>query len=169
MTSPRTLVLMRHAKAESHADADERRVLAPAGRRQASAAGAAMAADGLRLDAALVSSAARTRQTWELLAHELPDAPDAEIRQDLYEATPHSVLEVLRRVDDAVGTLLVVGHEPVVSSLALLLAGPGSSHLHDVRAGVPTATRCVLTVPSGWAELAPRSAVLDAVVRPSAD
>ena len=55
MTSPRTLVLMRHAKAEGHASADELRVLAPSGRRQATAAGAAMAADGLRFDAALVS------------------------------------------------------------------------------------------------------------------
>ncbi|WP_233251612.1 SixA phosphatase family protein [Serinibacter arcticus] len=169
MTSPRTLVLMRHAKAEGHASADELRVLAPSGRRQATAAGAAMAADGLRFDAALVSSAVRTRQTWELVAERLSGAPTAEVRDDLYDATARTALEVLRHVEDGVATLLVVGHEPVMSSLALLLAGPGSEHLHEVRAGVPTATRCILAVPSSWADLAPRSAVLTAVVRTAAD
>ena len=169
MTAARTLVLMRHAKAEGHADADDLRALAPSGRRQASAAGAAMAADGLRFDAALVSAAVRTRQTWELVAQNLTGAPTPEVREDLYDATARNALEVLRHVDDGVATLLVLGHEPVMSSLALLLAGPGSQHLHEVRAGVPTATRCVLTVPRSWADLAPQSAVLTAVVRTAAD
>lgn len=176
----RTLVLMRHAKAEAFAASDQERPLAPAGRRQAVAAGESLAAAGLQPDAALVSSAVRTRQTWELLASRLGRAPLPEVRDDLYDATARTALDVLRTVDDAVVTLLVVGHEPVMSSLSLLLAaggdrreGPGdvelAGDLGQVRLGIPTATRCVLTLDGDWSDLAPGGAVLRSLDRTPTD
>ncbi|PWD49541.1 phosphohistidine phosphatase [Serinibacter arcticus] len=165
MTEPRTLVLLRHAKAEGFAGSDEARPLAVAGRRQATAVGQALQASGPVPDAALVSSAVRTRQTWELLASGLTAPPEPELLDDLYDATARSALDLVRHVEPDVRTLLVVGHEPVMSSLALLLAGPGSIDLHQVSAGIPTATRCVLTLEGPWAELGRQGAALTAVVR----
>ena len=68
----------------------------------------------------------------------------------------------MQGVSDDVRTLLVVGHEPTVSQLAAGLAGPDSDEttLTRVRAGVPTASRSLLTVQTGWADLAAGGATL---------
>ena len=167
MSQQRTLVLMRHAKAEAFAGSDEARPLAVTGRLQAAAAGEEINADGPRPDLVLVSSALRTRQTWELLAGRLDAAPASQLREDLYDASARSALDIIRLVEAEVGTLMVVGHEPVMSSLALMLAGPGSVGIEQVRLGVPTATRCILTVPTSWADLGRDGAVLTDVRRTS--
>ena len=61
----RTLVVMRHAKAEPYAETDARPPPdRAAGAADAAAAGRFLAAAGLVPDHALVSSAARTRETW---------------------------------------------------------------------------------------------------------
>ncbi|HCX84465.1 MAG TPA: phosphohistidine phosphatase [Micrococcales bacterium] len=162
-----TLVLLRHAKAEPHAASDAARPLALRGRRQAAAVGDALAADGPVPDLVLVSAATRTRQTWELLAARLPVRPDVAVLEELYDAGPRTVLSLLRGVDDAVGTVLVVGHEPVMSSTAALLASADSDeHLLDaVHRGVPTAARSVLELDAGWAALDRGTARLVAVER----
>ena len=61
------LILMRHAQAESSAPSggDEARPLSAAGRAEALLMGRALAERGLKPDLALVSTAVRTRQTWE--------------------------------------------------------------------------------------------------------
>ncbi|GMA31049.1 phosphohistidine phosphatase [Litorihabitans aurantiacus] len=169
---PRTLVLMRHASAQPWADADgsdHDRELTSAGLRQAAAAGRALAGRGFSPDLVLVSSAVRTRQTWEQVAAGLPRHGDVEVRDDLYDADAGDVAGLLTEVDDAVATVLVIGHEPVISSLARRLASAGSSAAHLVAAGVPTATRCVLEVDSPWSDLAPRGADLVAVDRTPTD
>lgn len=181
MPPTRTLVLMRHAKAEAYAGSDAARPLALAGRRQALAAGEQLAASGVRLDAALVSAAVRTRQTWELLASRIPDAPTPRFHDDLYDATARTALDVVRAAEPEAATLIVVGHEPVMSSLAVLLHGEGgagasevdgagvAADLAQIRVGIPTATRCVLTFEGEWADLVRGGAVLRAVQRTPAD
>ena len=61
------LILMRHAQAEASAPSggDEARPLSAAGRAEALLMGRALAERGLKPDLALVSTAVRTRQTWE--------------------------------------------------------------------------------------------------------
>lgn len=169
--APRRLVLLRHAKAEAYAESDEARPLALRGRRQAVGVGAALAEVGLVPDLALVSAAVRTRQTWELLASRLPGEPEVRITRDLYDAGTRGVLALVHEVPDDVATLLVVGHEPVMSSLAAYLAGPESDRalLQSVQLGVGTATRCVLEVPGGWAALGRAGARLVAVERSPED
>ena len=58
-------------------------------------------------------------------------------------------------VDDGVGTLLVVGHEPTISDVALGLAGTGSQR--DAAAQIslkyPTSAVAVLRVPGPWSGL----------------
>jgi phosphohistidine phosphatase len=69
------LILMRHAEAEPAAGSgrDRDRVLSGRGRKDSAAMARALAGRGMRPDLALVSPAARTRQTWELLHDAFPE------------------------------------------------------------------------------------------------
>src|ERR1700754_3413605 len=124
MSAPdRTLLLLRHAKSDyPDGVADHERPLAPRGVREAGLAGDWIRANVAAGDAVLCSNAARTRQT---LARTGLDA-GAAVRYDdeLYDTTPGSVIQLVNGTDDDVHTLLVVGHEPTMSMLALGLADP---------------------------------------------
>ncbi len=169
----RRLVLLRHAKAEpSGGVADELRRLTAVGIRQASAVGASLHAAGLVPERALVSSAVRTRETWEHLAVALGDepAPEVVVSDEIYLAHPLEVVDLVRRTDARVRTLLVVGHEPAMSAAATLLAGEGEpGHVAQVRTGLGTGAYAVLDVVGPWEGLARGSAVLTGVVRPAWD
>lgn len=166
----RTLVLLRHAKAEAAGALDDRlRPLALKGRRQAGEVGASLHAAGLVPDLVLVSSAVRTRQTWDLLRGALGLGSDAaRLSDELYSAGVRSLVAVLRELDGDPGCVLVVGHEPTVSQTASALAGPGSDDaaVARVRVGVPTATYSVLDLAGPWGDLVPDGARLRRVVAP---
>jgi phosphohistidine phosphatase len=165
------LVLLRHAKAE-HSDSldDQLRPLALPGRKQASQVGAGLRAAGVVPDVVLVSSAVRTRQTWDLVRAglDLP-AEVARVSDELYSAGVQSVIGLLRELEESAGTVLVVGHEPTVSQTAAALAGPGSDDaaVAQVRVGVSTGAYSVLEVPGSWADLVPDAARLLRVVAPA--
>ncbi|WP_225754237.1 histidine phosphatase family protein [Actinotalea sp. Marseille-Q4924] len=164
----RRLVLLRHAKAEvSAALRDDMRPLALRGRRQCGDVAAHLTAAGLLPDVVLVSSALRTRQTWELVRAGLGDvAARVEVTDRLYLAGVAELLDVLREVDEDARTVLVVGHEPTVSAAAARLAGEGEAeHLAQVRAGLPTASSAVLETHAVWAALDAGDARLVDVVR----
>lgn len=169
MSSPsggRTLILLRHAKAEHGGGTDHARELAPKGRRQASALGPMLRDTIGRVDLALVSSAARTRQTAEILAGGM-DITWSDERDELYDAGRGDVLEILRDVPASTRTVLVVGHEPTISQLARYLHDDPSDRLGaDVRLGVSTSTACVLDVPVSWKKLDEGACHLRALVRP---
>jgi len=148
----RTLVLIRHAKSD-YPDSvpDHERPLADRGVREAGIAGDWLRANVPAIDAVLCSSAVRTRQT---LARTGIDAP-VSYRDELYAAHPGTVIDEINGVDDGVVTLLVVGHEPTISHLALGLAGPGSDRdtAQQIALKFPTSAIAVLTVPGSWSDL----------------
>ena len=67
MTDRRRLIVMRHAKAEPFAPSDHARPLTYRGIASARDVGDHLRDGGLAPDYAIVSSALRTRQTWEAL------------------------------------------------------------------------------------------------------
>jgi len=149
----RTLVLMRHAKS-SYPDGvpDHARPLAPRGQREAGLAGAWLLDQVAPIERVLCSSATRTRQTLGLTNVAAP----VDFLDRLYGATPGTLISEVNGVDDAVGTLLVVGHEPTVSQVALGLADPNGSNRTAVGAismKFPTSGIAVLHVAGGWADL----------------
>jgi len=77
-------------------------------------------------DQVLVSSALRTRDTWRLVAAELPAHPRVVFAEALYEASAADILSQIRLVEPSSGCLAVVGHNPGLEDLAKQLAGPGS-------------------------------------------
>lgn len=166
----RRLVLLRHAKAEpSGSVADALRPLALVGRKQATRIGPALVELGVVPEVVLCSDAVRTRQTWDLLKVGLGDSePEVTISGDVYTAGVEEILALVAAVDPRVRTVLVVGHEPVMSAVAAYLAGPGSdpAAFAQVQVGVPTAAYSVLESSAGWDAWTERSAVLSTLDRP---
>jgi phosphohistidine phosphatase len=151
----RVLVIVRHAKAEPSAATDHERRLTDGGRADAGAAGSWLAGSGVRPDRVLVSSAARTRDTWESLAGGASYVLEAEYDDSLYAAGPETALDLLRETSDEVTTLLVIGHNPTMAFLAQMLEdGEGDAEASTAMAeGFPTTAVAVLEHDGTWAEL----------------
>ena len=148
----RTLILLRHAKSDYPAGVpDHDRPLAPRGIREGALAGDWLRAHAPVIDAVLCSTATRTRQT---LARTEIDAP-VQFVDRLYDATPGIALAEINNVADDVSTLLLIGHEPVMSSLALGLAGPGSSKeaIQAIEHKYPTSSIAVSELRTPWSAL----------------
>lgn len=143
---------MRHAKSDYPPGVtDHERPLAKRGEREGALAGEWLRANVSPVDAVLCSSAARTRQT---LARAAVGAPVTYL-DELYDTTPGETLRQINAVGEDVTTLLVVGHEPTTSEVALRLAGPGSDReaADQIFRKFPTSAIAVLTVPTPWSEL----------------
>ena len=164
-SSPRLLVIVRHAKSDQKQPvtvADHDRPLSRRGRRDAPALGRWLAAAVGTPDLVLCSSALRAQQTWQLAAAQLVEAPVPRVRPELYLASPGKVLALVREVSADVRTLVIVGHEPVQSTLVQALAGPGSSvqALTALAAGFSTSAVAVLEADGPWDALQPHGARL---------
>lgn len=156
----RTLLLLRHAKSDYPTGvADHERPLAPRGEREAVLVGDWLRAHAPAVDAVLCSTATRTRQT---LARTRIDAPVSYVDR-LYDATPGAVIDEINRVGPEVETLLVVGHEPTMSSLALGLAtadGSNSTAAERISTKFPTSAIAVLRTGEPWQQLTLSGATL---------
>jgi phosphohistidine phosphatase len=156
----RTLLLMRHAKSGYPPGvADHDRPLAPRGIREAGLGGDWLRANHPGIDAVLCSTATRTRQT---LANTGIEAP-VQYRERLYDATPGTIIDEINEVADTTDTLLVVGHEPTMSYLAIGLAGAEDTDeaaLQRISEKFPTSAIAVLRVNGGWKDLQLEQAAL---------
>ena len=85
-------------------------------------------------DVVITSSAARSRETWKRMQKILgaPNIPVV-IEDKLYSSGPSAMLEALHRAPDKAKTVLMIGHQPVVSSFARKLAN-GSTPSSCMRA-----------------------------------
>ncbi|MER5474585.1 histidine phosphatase family protein [Streptomyces sp. NPDC002935] len=165
----RRLVVLRHAKSAWPGGVpDHERPLATRGRRDAPAAGRAMAGADLLPDLVLCSTAVRARQTWELAAEQWGTPPPVRLDERLYAADVPELLEAVREVPEHVRTLLLVGHNPGLEELVLELAVDGlDDTLDQVRTKFPTSAVAVLVWHgSAWHELGSGEALLTDVVVP---
>jgi phosphohistidine phosphatase len=178
----RTLWLLRHAKTVTDpppGGSDFDRVLAPRGRRDATALGRLFAGDGAGLGpalrrvprptVALVSPAARTRATAELVLARMDEPPECRFDDKLYGADPEEVLAFLRDLGDDVDAAMVVGHNPTAHSLSQGLIAPRDKKGLSLaeRTGFPT---CALGVYSfkvdRWSDVGEGTAKLVALLAP---
>lgn len=159
----RRLVVLRHAKsAWPEGVPDHERPLAPRGRRDAPAAGHALAEIDCLPDLALCSTATRARETWELASAQWGTPPPVRHDPRLYAADVPELLQVVREAPAQAATLLLIGHNPGLEELVLDLAGDGLDNLLDeVRLKFPTSVIAVLTWRgTTWRDLAPGTALL---------
>jgi phosphohistidine phosphatase len=166
----RRLLLLRHAKSDwsvgGQRDID--RVLAERGRKVAPLLGHYLARHGLRPDRVLVSSARRTRETWDFVAPAFDEAPPVVYEPRLYEAAPKLLIAVVREAPDEAHTLMLVGHNPGMQQLADLLVGSGDVHARQsLVEKFPTAALAVIDFPvDQWRAVEPSAGRLDRFVTP---
>ena len=142
----RSVWLLRHAKTVADpppGGTDFDRVLAPRGRRDATALGQLFAGTGEGLptelkrvprpQVALVSPAARTTATAELVLEAVTDPPELRFEDGLYQADPNDVLAYLRELPDEVTAAMVVGHNPTAHALSQGLIRSGDKKGHRWR------------------------------------
>ncbi len=158
----RTLVVMRHSKAEQAGPTDLERELMARGRADAAAAGAWLQAQGVTPHCALVSAATRTRQTWTAVADGAGWSLEPTFDHGLYAADPDTALDLVRALDDDCAAAIVIGHNPTMAFLAQLLDdGEGDVEAGNAMAvGFPTSAVAVFTYAGPWADLEPASATV---------
>jgi phosphohistidine phosphatase len=166
----RTLLLLRHAKSswDEPALADLDRPLAPRGQRAVPLIAKHIKAHGWTPELVLCSPAERVRQTWQLMAPILGERAACKTLKTIYLGAPSRLLEALRRADDGVRTLMMIGHNPGLGRLAVDLSGAGPGRaLARLRDKFPTAGLAVIGFEAEhWADLAPGAGRLEAFVRP---
>jgi len=167
---PKTLFLLRHAKAVMGGTqmSDGERPLDHRGQKAAREMGRLMNERGWVPHAALVSPARRTRQTWALLAPELDGAPVPAFPQALYPGSVTSLLSEAAQLPDEKSSAVIVGHNPSIGQLAVILAGSGSDPhaLALVEEKFPTAALAKLDFDCAWREIGPGSGRLADFLRP---
>ncbi len=161
----RRLYLLRHAKSswKDQRLADHERPLAGRGRRAAKAIRRHVKEQGIDPELVLCSTAKRARQTLEGIEPALGRGA-VRVEAELYGAGSAALLARLQHVPARVRSVMVIGHNPALQDLALLLARDGSTEL-EVK--FPTAALATLAFrgPS-WAVLDRGKADLIEFVRP---
>jgi phosphohistidine phosphatase len=166
----RRLLLLRHAKAERSQPGarDHDRSLTERGRTDAGKLGAYIARHRLAPDLAMVSTAARTRQTWELVAAALPETPAVRFEERIYEASPEAILQAIKQAEPRVRTLLVIGHNPGLQELAAMLVAAGDVEARQrLNEEFPTAALAVIEFASeDWGRVHRQGGRLEHFVAP---
>lgn len=165
----RTLYLLRHAKSswDDPTLADRDRPLAPRGQRAGRAIAGYVRDRGVAPELVVCSPAVRTRETLDLVAAGFPagNPPRVEYEAAIYEASAEALLGVLRRVPSGEPAVMLVGHQPGIQDLALLLAAADADR-ERLGGKFPTGALATFAVPVQWAELGPGSAGLSGYVKP---
>jgi phosphohistidine phosphatase len=164
----KTLTLLRHAKStwDDPVARDFDRPLNRRGRKAARRIGEEMRALGLAFDAVIASPAVRVKETLaeveQGFGRDLPVA----FEQAVYLAHPETLLDLVRAADDTAQSLLLVGHNPGLESLAIDLAGAGSLRA-EIAVKYPTATLAEIALPAlSWADVAPGTGTIERFIRP---
>lgn len=163
----KTLTLLRHAKSgwDDPSLSDFERPLNARGHVAARAMGREMRALGLAGDRIVASPAARVTETIDGLAESYgPLAPVYDER--IYLASLDTLLDIVRATDDAHHTLLLVGHNPGMERLALLLSRGGPLH-DEVALKYPTGALAEISFPvDHWRDVAESGGTLERFLRP---
>ena len=124
----RTLLLMRHARAEPDTGDDKARQLLPEGRQDAGRIGHFMHGEFGKPGSVVASEAVRARQTSQIVASALgvPDRVLVEPRAYTFEGD--ELLAVLRDAPD-VSFLLLIAHSPALEEMTGKLVGTSAAQV----------------------------------------
>lgn len=149
------LHLLRHAKSGRNEGLEDRdRTLSKRGREAARAIGKRLPDTIGQIDLVLCSSSVRTRETADLVLAAYTKPPRTLFEDALYLVGDGALIRRLRRLDEACGSVLVIGHNPGLHQLAVTLAAPKSPQFAALADGkFPTTARASLEIDSDWAAL----------------
>jgi len=166
----RRLILMRHAKTERDAPSgkDQDRRLDERGREDGVEISQWLSLHGYRPELALVSTAKRTQETWELVHATIPSTRPKHM-PELYGASPSELLNAIRNVaasDPQV--LLVIAHNPGLHELALaLITGGDPEGRRALATNLPTAGVVLIDFATDdWSEVSFRKGRLERFASP---
>jgi phosphohistidine phosphatase len=165
-----TLHLWRHAKAEKGdaGIADFDRKLTAGGTRAAAEMAMVIIARSDQPTRIVCSTAQRTRETLAPLVLALGAEASIELTRRIYDASPGTLLHLVQAQSSESDSLMLVGHNPGLETLAGLLTGGGeAAALHRFRQGFPPGALAVLQFDADrWPEIAPGNGQLIAFVTP---
>lgn len=162
------LYLLRHAKAGWALPGvrDFDRPLEPSGIEDAAATGTAMRACGFVPDVTLCSNALRAKETLQGLAANA-DTGRVVYLDTLYTEDAAGYLDIIRE-HGRHGSLLVIGHNPMMEDLTAAISGDGEEGARDIlNYGFPTSGLAVVRFEGSLAEAATGKGYLEAFLTPS--
>lgn len=124
-------------------------------------------AESVGPDVVLCSTARRAVDTLEGIRPAFPDDADVRFEEELYGAGSSLLIRRLRTVGRDVDVAMLVGHNPGLEDLAMLLVDDGDPELvARLTAKFPTGAIATLSFDRRWADLAPGDARLDGYFTP---
>jgi len=164
----KTLFLLRHAKSDwaGPALSDFERPLNGRGRKAARAMGREFRLRGLAADRILASPAARVVETLALVAEGYGGRMPVDYDQRLYLASRETLLDFVHATDDGSERLLIVGHNPGLEQLVMMLALGGDLR-RQAAEKYPTGTLARIALETAsWRDVKSGGGTLDLFLRP---
>ncbi len=170
----KTLTLLRHAKStwDDPVERDFDRPLNGRGRRAAARMGQWLRDEGLvgddaGFDHVRASPAVRVRQTIEGVEDGMRRPLHALFDTRIYLASAVTLLDLVQSFEATAATALLVGHNPGLEDLLLLLTSDADPLRGEAEIKYPTAALAVLDLGvEAWRDVQPGTATLRAFVRP---
>jgi phosphohistidine phosphatase len=158
MDQRHTLLVLRHAQTEDvrPGSRDSERRLTPDGEREAQQLGDYLREQEVRIDTVLCSSAARARQTLELLKLDRLEQDRVEIADLFYNAGGDTLLNAVRDLPDDCQVVLLVGHAPGAPALVHELTDPATSNqtaVAEIESRFPAAAIARLEFAGDWSQV----------------
>jgi phosphohistidine phosphatase len=144
----KTLLLLRHGKAEPHNDEDKSRNLTDRGVRDARQMGEVIGKNFEIIDTVISSDAERAAQTARLAAESAGYKGAIDFQSRIYEASTDTLVDVVQDIDDKFETALLVGHNPGFEELFADLADISSFESH-----LPTCGLVQIELPGKWRDI----------------
>ena len=165
----KTLTLLRHAKSgwDDPVARDFDRPLNAKGKRAAAMVGRHMRSLGLAFDHAIASPAVRVSETLEQIESGYGRTIAPNLDRRVYLASAATLLDVVHEFPAEVESALLVGHNPGLEDLVLMLVADGADPLRDaVEDKYPTGSIAELQFEGDWASIATGTARLTRFIRP---
>jgi len=164
----KSLTVLRHAKSSwDDPVADFDRQLNERGRKAAVAVGEELKRRGTKFDCVIASPAKRVRETLDQLGKGYGEPLDVHFDERIYLASEDNLLDLVRGIPDDVGSALIVGHNPGLHRLALLLIRDEGELRQRIADKYPTAAATTVELAADrWTEIEPGSGELSALILP---
>ena len=166
--SVKSLTILRHAKSSwDDPVPDFDRPLNARGRKAAVTVGEELKRRGAKFDCVIASPAQRVRQTLDGLAEGYGAPLDVHYDERIYLASEDNLIDLVRGITDDVRSALIVGHNPGLHRLALLLTRGDGGVRQRIADKYPTAAAATVEFPAKrWSEVEPDSGELSALILP---
>lgn len=160
----RRLMILRHSYAApaSLISSDHDRDLTPEGIALASVIGTTIDTKDLAPDLVIASDAARVQQTVSTVVDQLDKRPQTIMYESgLYNAPVERLLQTIQKLDDSLGSVLLVAHNPGIGTLVQYLAKP-----IQISGSYTEATLSIFDLRCPWDMITPHYAICESIINP---